>query len=178
MRLQLEAFVKNSIMPISIYDRDMRMLAASQAWLGMYQLTEADFGRLHYETFPDIPAHWRLAHQAAMKGLYKEHVEEPYTLANGAKGWHRWQCSPWHDSHSDIGGIIIISEDITERKSKEAELAYLLARFELIQQAAHIGAWDWNITEGNITLNAEYYDIIGWSKDKCRFRRWRPPIPG
>ncbi len=130
----------------------------------MYQITDAHVGKIHYETFPDHPSHWIEAHQAALNGNTLEHTEEPYKLPNGASGWHRWQCLPWYSDNGDIKGIIISAEDTTSKKDREIELNTVLARFELIQQAAKIGMWDWDIVRRNITFNAEYYEVLGWDK--------------
>ena len=160
----IKSFVRNSILPISLYDREMRLLEMSKPWKEMYQLTEDNIGKRHYQMFQELPTHWIAAHQAALNGRVLEHMEEPYQLANGAAGWHRWQCLPWHDHDGDINGIIISAEDITSKKDREIQLNKVLARFELIQQAAKIGMWDWDIINRDITFNAEYYEILGWDK--------------
>lgn len=151
-------------MPISLYDRDMRLLEMSKPWMQMYQINEDKIGKSHYQTFQQQPAHWVAAHKEALNGNTLEHTEEPYKLANGASGWHRWQCLPWYGIDGSIRGLIISAEDITSKKDREIELNTVLARFELIQQAAKIGMWDWDIDRGNITFNAEYYEILGWDK--------------
>ena len=160
----IKSFVKNSILPISLYDREMRLLEMSVSWKEMYQLTEDRIGERHYQTFQELPTHWIAAHQAALNGHVLEHTEEPYQLENGARGWHRWQCLPWHGYDGEIKGIIISAEDITTKKDREIQLNEVLARFELIQQAAKIGMWDWDIINRDITFNAEYYEILGWDK--------------
>lgn len=132
----------------------------------MYQISDDQIGKSHYQTFQQQPDHWIAAHKAALNGKTLEHTEEPYKLSNGASGWHRWQCLPWYDVNGVIKGIIISAEDITSNKDREIELNTVLARFELIQQAAKIGMWDWDIVRRNITFNAEYYEVLGWDKFK------------
>jgi PAS domain S-box-containing protein len=160
----VKSFVRNSILPISLYDRDMRLLVMSKPWKAMYQIADDKIGKSHYQTFQQQPEHWIESHQAALNGNTLEHTEEPYKLPNGASGWHRWQCLPWYGDDGDIKGIIISAEDITSKKDREIELNTVLARFELIQQAAKIGMWDWDIVRRNITFNAEYYEVLGWEK--------------
>ena len=142
----------------------MHLLEMSRAWKEMYQIADDKIGKSHYQTFQQQPAHWIAAHQAALNGNASEYIEEPYKLLNGAAGWHRWQCLPWHELDGAIKGIIISAEDTTSKKNREIELNALLARFELIQQAAKIGMWDWDIVRGNIIFNAEYYEILGCDK--------------
>ena len=91
----------------------MRLLAMSGPWKNMYQISDDKIGKSHYQTFQQQPTHWIEAHQAALNGNTLEHTEEPYKLANGASGWHRWQCLPWHGADGSIQGLIISAEDIT-----------------------------------------------------------------
>lgn len=151
---------------MAIFDTDMRCLARSNAWQKLYQTPDDEIGSIHYKSFGPIPSHWVEAHKVALSGIIHEHVEERYILANGTTGWHRWQCSPWHNERGIVGGIIISTEDITIAKEREIELNNVLARFELIQQAAKIGMWDWDINGRSITFNAEYYEILGWENNK------------
>jgi len=162
----VKSFVRNSILPMSLYDRDMRLLEVSRPWKQMYQISDEKIGKIHYDTFPNQPSHWITAHKAALNGKTLEHTVEPFILANGAQGWHRWQCLPWFGSDGEIKGVLISAEEITQMKEREAELNKVLARFELIQQAAKIGMWDWDIIGGNITFNEEYYEVLGWDKYK------------
>ena len=68
---------------------------------------------------------------------------------------------PWYRAENEIGGILLTTEDVTQRKEEERDRKDVLSRFELIQQAANLGMWDWDITNKNITLNAEYYEVLG-----------------
>ena len=52
--------------------------------------------------------------------------------------------------------------DITERKAIEAALAESEARLRLAQEAAGIGAFDWNLVTGKAELSPEYLRIMGF----------------
>ena len=161
MTLTLQSFIENSIIPLAMFDRDMRYLAVSQSWIDTYEETDDVVGKLHYDLIPDLPEKWKAAHRDGLNGKTSHSNEEAFEFANGKSGWIRWQVSPWYNSDGSIGGIIILSDIITAKIEKEIELRNVLKRFELIQQAAKIGMWDWNISEQQIVLNAEYYEILG-----------------
>lgn len=127
----------------------------------MFHGTENIIGKNHYDFFPDLPRHWIEAHQAGLRGKIIRGMDEPYALSNGKHGWHRWQVSPWYTDKNLIGGILISIEDATAQKEREIELNSILARFELVQQAAKIGVWDWDLLQSNMILNAEYYSLHG-----------------
>lgn len=161
MTITLMSFINNSIIPVAMFDRDMIYLAASQSWVETYENNDDIIGKLHYDMFPDLPEKWKVAHRDGLNGKSSHSDQEYFKFINGKSGWIRWQVSPWYNYGGNIGGIIILSDVITEKKEKELELSNVLKRFELIQQAAKIGMWDWNISDQQIILNAEYYEILG-----------------
>lgn len=51
--------------------------------------------------------------------------------------------------------------DITERALREEKLKELSQRFLLAKHAAKIGAWDWNLSDGEIALDDEMFALYG-----------------
>ncbi|MEI9954719.1 MAG: PAS domain-containing protein [Ferruginibacter sp.] len=51
----------------------------------------------------------------------KKNEEDVFKKADGSKDWIRWEIRPWYKASGDIGGIIMFTEVITERK-KATEL--------------------------------------------------------
>ena len=160
-KTSLKHFVEKSMFSIAMFDQKMCYIAASQSWLKTYQIETDIIGKLHYDVFPNHPKHWIEAHRAGLSGETVIKIEEETDYPSGVREWVRWHVLPWYLSENNVGGILLTTEDITERKQREKELNILLGRFELIQQAAKIGMWDWNISEQQIVLNAEYYEILG-----------------
>jgi PAS domain S-box-containing protein len=119
---QLRFFIKYSPAAIAMLDNDMRYLAVSDRWLHDYGLVGRNLeGLSHYEVFPEILDHWRLAHRRALTGETLRAEEDKFERPNGDVQWLRWELRPWQDTGGRIGGIVIFSEDITERKRTEAQ---------------------------------------------------------
>ena len=136
----LRSFIESAPVALAMFDRDMRYLACSHRWLADYQLGDRDIiGRSHYEIFPEISDHWRDVHQRGLAGEIVRSEEDAFTRSDGTVQWLRWEVQPWHTAGSKIGGIIIFSEDITERKLTEMTLrqseANLRALFSSTLQA-------------------------------------------
>jgi PAS domain S-box-containing protein len=118
---RLRLFVEHAPAAIIMLDRDLRYLAVSQRWLADYHLTEVDvIGRFHYDLFPEISDTWRAIHQQALQGAVTKSEADLFTQADGSIDWIRWEARPWCNSRGDIGGIMIFSEVVTERKRAEA----------------------------------------------------------
>ncbi|HVO12240.1 MAG TPA: PAS domain S-box protein [Vicinamibacteria bacterium] len=107
---------------IAVHDRDLRYIYVSERYLREYKLSEQDLiGRHHYEVFPDLPQKWRDVHQRALRGEVISAEEDPWPRADGSVEWTRWECRPWYESDGSVGGIVLYTEVITERKRAEEE---------------------------------------------------------
>ena len=122
-REQLRLCVEHTPAPIAMFDREMRYLAYNRRWIADYKLPDEDLtGRSHYDVFPEIPERWKLIHQRCLAGEVEKCDEDPFIRANGEMDWIRWEIHPWLNGKSEIGGIIIFSEQISDRKRSEARL--------------------------------------------------------
>jgi PAS domain S-box-containing protein len=120
---RLRLFVEHAPAAIAILDRQMRYVEVSRRWLTDYRLGEQDVtGRCHYELFPEIPERWREIHRRCLAGATEKCDEDSFPRTDGELDWVRWEIHPWRDGKGEIGGIVIFSEQITDRKRAEAQL--------------------------------------------------------
>lgn len=123
---QLRLFVEYSPAAIAMFDLEMKYIVASRRWHTDYNLGDVQIiGRSHYDIFPDIPERWKAIHKRCLAGAVERCEEDPFPRVDGSIDWVRWEVHPWRHSDGSIGGIIIFSEVITERKKVEEELHML-----------------------------------------------------
>ena len=128
---QLRLFIEQAPAAIAMLDAQMRYVAASQRWLADYSLVEKDLrGRSHYEIFPEIPEHWKQVHRRCLAGAVERCDEDLFVRADGSKQWICWEIRPWYAASDNVGGIVVYSEDITDRKRTEMERSELLGVLE------------------------------------------------
>ncbi|MDW7645994.1 MAG: EAL domain-containing protein [Desulfuromonadales bacterium] len=129
---RLNLFIEHAPAALAMFDREMRYLAVSQRWLVDYGLREKDIiGHSHYEIFPEIEEKWKTAHCRGLAGEVLCADEDRFKRADGTFQWVRWEIRPWHAADGSVGGIVIFSEDITERKIYEEKLMHLATHDEL-----------------------------------------------
>ncbi|MGZ5823784.1 MAG: PAS domain-containing protein, partial [Hyphomicrobium sp.] len=119
----LTAFIKHAPAAVAMFDTNMRYVAHSDRWLHDYKLPEESLvGRHHYDVFPEVPPHWRAKHLRILAGATESSPEEVFKRADGSTNMIRWEVRPWHLDDGTIGGLMMLTEEITERKKLEHQL--------------------------------------------------------
>lgn len=114
---QLRLFIEHSPASLAMFDTEMRYIATSRRWLVDYGIAGQDvIGKTHYEVFPEIREEWKAVHQRCLKGAIEKSEEDSFLRSDGSVEWLHWEIHPWQTSSKKIGGIIMFTEVITERK--------------------------------------------------------------
>jgi C4-dicarboxylate-specific signal transduction histidine kinase len=123
---QLEAMIRSLPSPVAMLDKNLSYLAFSQRWqqewnlLGDIKLGNSIFAQFGGNQKIDI---WFDQMKLALLGESFSKEEELVHLNSSTQIWLRWIIQPWKDVSDEIGGIIIMAENISERKETQAKLA-------------------------------------------------------
>jgi PAS domain S-box-containing protein len=131
---RLRLFVEHAPASLAMFDRNMRYVQVSRRWLNDYGLGEDLQGLSHYDVFPEIPDSWKVAHRRGLAGEVVRADADRFARADGSVQWLRWEVRPWRDAEGEVGGIVIFTEDISERKRVEEELKKSEAKFRNLSQ--------------------------------------------
>lgn len=112
----LALFIERVPAAVAMLDNAMRYIAVSRRWYTDYHLDGDIIGRSHYEVFPEIPDRWKAIHRHCLAGNAESCDEDPFPREDGSMEWLQWEVSPWYGSDGKVGGIIMFTEVITERK--------------------------------------------------------------
>ncbi len=133
---QLRVFIEYAPAAIAMLDKNMCYLAVSKRWLSDYGLQGQKLqGRSHYEIFPEIPERWKDIHRRCLAGATERADEDHLVKADGSLQWISWEIRPWYAS-GKIGGIVIFSEEISERKHAETALREAEERYRTLFQSS------------------------------------------
>ncbi|HEX6900540.1 MAG TPA: ATP-binding protein [Thermoanaerobaculia bacterium] len=133
---QLRLFFEHCPASVAMVDREMRYLAVSRRFLQIYGMTEQDvIGKSHHEIFPNMPEDWKEVHRRCLAGAVERKEEDVWIGPDGGTHWETWEVRPWYESDGAIGGLIIFSEIITERKLAQEALREARRAAEAANQA-------------------------------------------
>jgi len=182
----LRLFVKHTPAAIAMFDTDMRYLQVSDRFLTDYHLEGQDIiGKFHYDIFPNLPERWKEAHRRILAGAVERQDEELYEEPDGSQGWLAWESLPWRKADGEIGGLILFTQVITERKRAEQALRSSEERFARIFNLSPYRMGIVRLSDGVIldvndcwvkeigftreeTINRVIYELDQWITDEAR----------
>ncbi|MCA9611651.1 MAG: PAS domain-containing protein [Myxococcales bacterium] len=122
-RVLLEQFVRHAPAAIAMTDRDLRVLAASERFVADLTAGESWRGASLPEVAPALPVGWAYVRDRVLHGAV-ERCDEDLVVRGDRRGWVQWEARPWSAADERVGGMMFVTQDITERK----ELEILLQR--------------------------------------------------
>ncbi|WP_420475677.1 EAL domain-containing protein [Noviherbaspirillum sp. ST9] len=147
---RMRLFIKHNPAAVAMLDKEMRYLLVSPRWHADYRLGDRDIiGLSHYDVFPETPAAWRDIYDRCLAGAIDKRDEAQFTRADGTLDSVRWEIHPWYTAQGEIGGIIMFTEVITERKNQEKKIARL-SRIQALMSATNAAIV--RITERNALM--------------------------
>ncbi len=175
----MSIFVKRVPAAVAMLDRDLRYLQVSDRWCTDYRLNRSELlGRSHNDVFPDLPERWRSILRRCLDGETLREEEDRWERADRGSIWLRWEVRPWGEWNGVPEGILILAEDITERKHAEDALRESEATIRtLLETAAQaILAVD---GKGDIILaNRMAGEMFGYTRDELIGRPLERLLPG
>ena len=134
---RMRLFIKHNPAAVAMLDTELRYLLVSPRWHADYRLGDRDItGLSHYEVFPETPADWRVIYERCLGGAIDKCDEAQFARTDGTLDSVRWEIHPWYTAQGEIGGIIMFTEVITERKNQEKKIARL-SRIQALMSATN-----------------------------------------
>ena len=164
-RALLQSFVEHTPAAVAMLDRDLTYIVVSKRWYQDYRLSARDIiGLHHYDVFPEIRKmeQWQAIYRRCLAGEIMRNDEDRLCREDGKEDWLRWEIRPWADEFGSVGGIIIFTEVITERKQAERKLR--LTQFTIDHA---VDAVYWVNRQAQIfVVNEAASLMLGYSKDE------------
>ncbi len=120
----LQSFVDYVPASAAMFDRDMNFVSVSRQWVNEFHQDEKNvLGRNLYRTFKNVPEERRKIYDEALQGKAYKNMDQLIVTGALAEAQHfNWEVRPWHMADGQIGGVIILVQNITDNVRANEEL--------------------------------------------------------
>ncbi|MCA9223795.1 MAG: PAS domain-containing protein, partial [Planctomycetales bacterium] len=151
----LENLLRSTQIATIFLDQEYLIRGFTPAVTVIYDLIATDIGRPlslfvpHVENMPPLPD---------QETLYERGVMEDTILAENGRSYIR-RVLPYRTHVGDTEGIVVTFTDVTELRESEQRLSLAL-------DATSDGAWDWNISTGELVFSDRWLASLGYASDE------------
>ncbi|MGB5821841.1 MAG: PAS domain-containing protein [Saonia sp.] len=157
--LSTNFLIKDSPTAVAIFDTNMCFISHSEVWLQEFATTHSHIvGESYYDIIPNTPEGLKAIHMDCLKGHSVKNKVQKFIHSNGAVQWLKLKVNTWKDEDGNIGGLIIVQEDVTEEKRREK----LLMK---VKSVARIGGWEVDLINNKILWTEVTKEIHEVPKD-------------
>tara|TARA_B110001454_G_scaffold218046_1_gene244918 strand:- start:27259 stop:29676 length:2418 start_codon:yes stop_codon:yes gene_type:complete len=163
---RLRMFVEQCPYSVAMLDKDMRYLFCSDQWFVSHKIEKRPVrGLSHYDLFP-TSAKRRDIHLRCLAGAVEKNEGEKFMI-NGSWHWYRWEIRPWYNDENDIGGVILYSEDITEKQRHQDRLRENEQKFLTIYENSPLPKSLLSWPDGRFCdVNSAWTELFEFSKEE------------
>ena len=134
---------QKSPIPVALLNSDLSFVDFSNQWLEQFGQPKSIKGKSFFESMPELPEELRLDINYCLDGVEQRADTMRVVLKNGDAVWYQWKISSIKSDDNTVNGLILILENITERKLGEE----LLIKS---QHVARIGGWEVDLVKNKI----------------------------
>ncbi|OWW26541.1 hypothetical protein B4Q04_02330 [Zobellia sp. OII3] len=139
--LSITSLIKDSPSAVAILDTQLRFAGNSRVWLNDFCPDhESILGKNYFDVIPHTPEKLKsILCECLENGSRNLSEGEKFIFPSGKIQWLKWKINAWTNSDEEIGGLIVLLEDVT--KTKRLEELYQKA-----ERVARIGGWEVDMT--------------------------------
>ncbi len=171
-----KSIISNAPSAIALFDLEMRYLVASPKWQLDFGLGKADItGKALYELYPEISKEWKALLKACLsEGKVLENKAHQLKRQGGTVKLLSWSIKPWVAANDSTAGLIIYSEDITDKKETENKLQESEDHFRRAFENSATGMSIIDMEGHWVDVNEKLCKILGYSKAELLGRNFKP----
>lgn len=133
-------------------NKRLQIVHASDSWITYFNFSnDTVFGKNISELFGEISKDWKTVLNHCLKGKSSEVGVERFLDNENDEKWFEWSNIPWYDENENIIGVIIQTDDVTEKVHNELKLEKLEVLLREKSDIAKIGSWEYDMLKDEIT---------------------------
>ncbi len=136
---QLKSMIESLPLPVAMLDRELKYIAFSSRWVQEWKkFGDPKNGALVGSSMRSFKPEWVNALKEGMTGSILGSEGDLVEIAPGVEMWLRWTIQPWKSLSGEINGVIVMAENITQKKEADMKLSQASKLTALGEMAAGI----------------------------------------
>ena len=135
--------VKQLPIATAFLNRKLEVVHASDKWIECFNFPDRDvFGKKIFTLFKGEHKNWQKVLNDCLKGKVAVNGKERFFNTEMNDRLFEWTNVPWYDERENVIGVIIQTEDVTEKVNHELNLEQQHLLFNEKSEIANIGSWN------------------------------------
>jgi len=132
-------------------NKKFEVVHASDQWINAFEFTDRDVtGKKINQLFGKISKSWQKDLNECLKGITSEVGIENHIDKNNNEKWFEWINLPWYDEKENVIGVIIQTEDVTQKILNELKLERLEDLLNGKSEITKIGTWEYDAVKDSL----------------------------
>ncbi len=142
-RATMASVVSAAPVALAMTDRELRVIQGSPRWFEERGFTPQQvIGKSLYDILPGSRDRWSEAFDRALSGESVRGDRVRLDLPGGRTAWIRSEHTPWRDGAGEIGGLMLMSVDITDVVNALEESERSEKRLTLASEIGEVNIWE------------------------------------
>ncbi len=144
--------VKQLPIATAFLNRKLEVVHASDKWIEYFNFPDRDvFGKKIFTLFKGDHKNWHKVLNDCLKGKAVVNGKERFLDTEQKDRWFEWSNVPWYDERENVIGVIIQTEDVTDKVNDELNLELQNLLFNEKTEIANIGSWNLDFINQELT---------------------------
>ncbi len=123
----------------------------SDKWIKDFDFEKTQvIGQSIYALFEEISEEWELVLKKCLKGEKSDKGIHRHFDNDKNEHWFEWQNIPWYDEKENIIGVILQTEDITNRVTLELRAEKLATLLDTQSEVTDVGSWEYDVERNSL----------------------------
>ena len=147
--------IKQLPRPTVFLNTKLEVVQVSDSWIEAFGFEGSDvMGVSILSLFPDASKEWLEVLNSCLRGRRGTTGIDRHIDTDKNETWFEWINEPWFDDKENICGIIIQTDDVTQRIKKELEHDKTRILLDTKSEIAGIGSWEFNALHNELSWSA------------------------